>query len=402
VAVVYSALGLPNAFVDVGFGGFPLLDVTPWVRSVQITRGVSRSDGISARAEAGTCTVVLANLDARFDPTNLAGPYVDAGVTQVLPMLLFQVRVGVLSEYFLWRGYADGWDLSYPAGGKDAIATLSGTDLTKVLAAFDGTEQVPQGEGELPGARIERILDNALAPFTPVDDGETPLQTTTLAQNAWTEVCLVADTELGELYVGTDGFLKFRGRHAILTDARSTTSQATFGDAAGELPYVDLDLSYDDRDLANLVRISRVGGTEQVVEDATSQSQYLVHTFERSDLIHQTDTESLDYATYVLGALKEPELRFDSITIRPQRSPATLYPHVLGRDLGDRITVRLRPPGRTDVIERDCFIRGIQHTFTPESWTTVWALQDAARFTGFFILDDPVYGLLDAGNKLGY
>jgi hypothetical protein len=34
---------------------------------------------------------------------------------------------------------------------------------------------------------------------------------------------------------------------------------------------------------------------------------------------------------------------------------------MLGRDFGDRITVKRRPPGGGSAIVRDCFVRGIEH-----------------------------------------
>jgi hypothetical protein len=378
---------LPNLIVEVDFeaGAFETpttwTDVTAWVRAGSINRGVSRFDGVYARAEAGTAHVVLNNQDARFDPTNLSGPYVDAGVSLIQPMRHWRIRAA--GGYNLWRGYADSWSVEYPHLNHDSVCMLRGTDGTKVLANFDGGERVLAGEGEATGARIGRILDNANWPAAQrdLDTGNTTVGATTLDQPAWPEVLLTSDTEIGETYFDGTGKLVFRERHAIWTDARSLTPQAVFGDGGGaELPYADIEVAFDDTQIANLIRISRAGGIEQTAEDNDSQNKYLIHSFVRSDLIHQSDTDSLAYAQYVLSILKDGELRFDSLTIKPQASPTTLYPHALGRELGDRITVKLRPVGRADVLERDAFIRGIRHDFTPATWVTTWALQDATRF----------------------
>lgn len=383
------------------FGGeAAFVDVTSYVRSGAIRRGVFRTDGIYGRAEAGTAEVVLSNLDARFDPTNLDGPYVAAGESQVKPMRAWRIRAGSVD---LWRGFADAWDLAYPAGGHDAVCTLRGTDGTKVLANYDGPEQAEQGAGEDTGARIARILDSAGWPAAErvIATGLTAVQATTLAAPAWSEILLTSDTEIGEVYFDGAGRLVFRNRHALWTEARSRTSQATFGDGPGELGYTDLDLAHDDQQIANLARVARVGGVEQVAEDLSSQAEYMTRTFERSDLIHTTDDESADYAALVVGVLARGELRFDSITVDPRRDPDALYPQVLARELGDRITVRRRPPGReADPIERAAYIRGIAHTFAPDTWVTTWTLQDAARFN-FLVLDDAALGQLD-DDRLGY
>jgi hypothetical protein len=380
--------------------GSEYADVTEYVRSGSTSRGMNRFDGVYARAEAGRAEVVLDNRDARFDPTNLSGPYVYHGESQVTPRRRWRISADGTA---IWTGFAESWDLSYPETEHDAICVLNGVDGIAIISGFDGPEQGSQGNGEDTGARINRILDSAgWAPGDRViETGLTIVQPTTLAQPAWTEILLNADTEIGELYIDGAGRVVFRNRAALLSESRSVDSQATFGDAGVELGFADIELSFDDTQIANLIRIARAGGTEQVAQDPESQFEHQIKTFERSDLIHLTDGESLDYAEYVLTLLKDGELRFDSLTIDPLADPVDLYPQVLEREFGDRITIKLRPPGReADPITRDVYIRGIEHGFTPDSWVTRWALQDASRFD-FFILDSVTLGELD-DDRLAY
>lgn len=384
-----------------GGGELEWVDVTPYVRSGSINRGVSRFEGPYGRADAGRAQVVLDNRDARFDPTNLDGPYVAAGASQVTPMRAWRIRAG---GFDLWRGFADRWHPTYLLSGKDAVVALTGTDGTKVLAGFNGAEQASQGAGETTGARIERILDHAGWPAEDRDiaTGLTVVEATTLAQPAWTMVLLTSDTEIGEVYFDGQGKLVFRDRHALLTEERSITAQAVFTDQPGGLGYVDLVIETDDTQLANLVRIHGPGfDPEQVAEDTASQAKYLTRTFVRTDLLIRTAAEALEYAEYVLYLLHEAELRFDSLTIDPRSDPLVLYPEALGRELGDRITVSFTPPGRPgDPIERDVYIRGISHVFDAGgTWRTTWALQDASKFNAL-VLDHAELGKLDTG-RLG-
>lgn len=385
------------------------VDVLDYVRTISIQRGVSRHDGVYARAEAGTCSMLLDNRDRRFDPTNTAGPYVAAGVTQVQPMREFRVRAQWGSTtYDLWRGFADGWALTYPNyGWSDAITSLTGTDATKVIANYDGAEQSDAGAGERTDQRIARILDNVgwEATYRDLDTGLTTCQATNLSSNAWTEILLTADTEIGEVLFDEAGKLSFRNRHAILTDTRSATSQATFGDGGSELAYTDVVIDHDDTQVFNEAHVARTGGSSQTATDTASQTMYLKRTFNRTDLVHETDTESLNYAQYVIALHADGELRFSSITINPDSDPANLYPQVLGRKIGDRITVKLTPPdasgsGSPATISRDVFIRGITHEIELDSWRTTWALQDASKFA-MFILDSATNGVLDT-NTLGF
>jgi hypothetical protein len=379
------------------------VDLISWFRGGTITRGVSRHDGIYGKAEAGRATMVLANEDRRFDPTNLAGPYVAAGVTQVEPEREFRYRAVYAGVgYNLFRGFADDWDLSYaPPNVSNAI--LRGTDGTKVVSNYDQNAGGVVGTGEDTGARINRVLDNIdwAASDRDIDVGLTTVQGTDLSANAWAEVVLNADTEIGEVYFDGTGKLVFRNRHAFLIEGRSTTPQAVFGDEPGELGYTGLGFSSSGAQIRNLIRISRVGGTQQTATDPASVAKYRTRTWGRSDLIMQTDAAALDYAQYVLSLLKDPELRFDTITVNPRSDPANLFPQVLGRELGDRITIKFTPPGGGGRIERDVFIRGITHDIGLDTWKTTWVLQDAEVRFSYLIFDHATLGKLDS-NAFAY
>lgn len=409
VAFAYEAAAgyftLDSSLLDTGLLAFDyFLDVSQWVEKMSSQRGVSRHDGVYARAQAGRATVVFDNGDRRFDPTNLAGPYVGDGRTEIVPMRAFRLQAtwaGV--AYDLWQGFADEWRLDY-GGGDVATTTLTGTDGTKVVSNYDSVAGALVGGGETTGARINRILDNAGWPGgeRAIDTGLTTVQSTDLANNAWTEILLTSDTEIGEVYFDATDRVVFRNRHAILTDTRSATPQATFGCDPGELGYDSVDVVNDDTQVRNIIRVSRVGGSVQEVQDADSIAEYQRKTWGRSDLIMQTDTEAADYAAYVLSFSKAATLRFDSIRITPTTDPDNLWPQALGRELGDRITIKFSPPGGGAIIQRDAFIRGIKHDVAaPGRWVTVWSLQDADAQLSFMVLDHASLGVLDA-NSLAY
>lgn len=374
-------------------------DVEDWFRAGTVKRGVSRFDGIYGRAEAGTMQIVLDNTDRRFDPTNLSGPYVSAGATQVKAGRAIRLRaVWASVTYDLFRGFVDEPRLTYVQQGP-ATTTLTATDGTAAIANYDQNGGATVGAGENTGARINRILDNMGWPAAErnIAVGKTTVQGTDLSANAWAEIVLTSDTELGEVYFDVDGRLTFRNRHALLTDTRSNTSQATFGDANDgvELGFVDVELVADLNQTRNIIRAGRVGGVQQVVQDASSIAEYRRRTWQRSDLLHQTDAEVADYAAYVLSLLKDNELRIASIKVDPLADPARLFPHVLGRKLGDRVTVKFTPPGGGTRISRDVFIRGIDHAIGLDTWQTTFAFQDATNKFQFFVLNSPTLGVLN-------
>lgn len=337
---------------------------------------------------------------------SLSGLSSSSGGTLVKPMRPVRVRAIWNSvTYDLFRGYVNNWNLDSDGPNK-SVATVPCTDAFKLFSRFDrrATDAVA-APSELSSARINRILDNAgwSASLRSIATGDVTLQASTLNSNLMEELLLTNETEVGELYVTADGKVFFRNRNAINNDSRSTTSQATFGDGGGsELPYTGLPQSDDDTQLVNRVIITRVGGSEQVAEDIASQDEFLVSTYERSDLLFNNDAAALNMAQWVLSLSAQPERRFESIEIKPQRDDTNLFPQAFNRLIGDRITIRRRPPGGGSMIQQDYFIRGIEHDATPgKAWVTRWTLQSTASGGSFFIIGNATRGRLDL-NPLGF
>jgi hypothetical protein len=426
-------VSLPTVYVDVGFTatatagvftvGDPLLgrvglnpvgaadiwtDVTPYVRSWSTKRGAGKGDDPTLRFDPGTCSIEFNDGDRRFDPNNLAGPYVTAGVTQVEPMRRVRIRAvwnGV--TYPIFYGYADDWQPSYQ-GNSWTYTTLTATDATKIFAAYDRTASTVQGASETSGARITRILDQFGWPAGDrvIATGNTTLQATTLDGNMLGELQLVQDTEQGEFYLDAQGRTVFRNRQASLSETRSTTSQATFGDggyaATGEIPYADAVQSTPSDTLVNSIDAARAGGTEQHVEDSASVSRYLRKSHTRDDLLMEDDAGALQWANWIKYQYATPSRRFARLEFNTPGYgvESVFWPAMLGRDFGDRITVKRRPAGGGSPIVQDCFVRGVEHQSDGAAWTSAFVLQAADR-SSFFVVGDPILGRVGF-NAVGY
>lgn len=384
-------------------------DISAWVRNWSVGRGSKRGDDFNLRYETGTLTVELNDGDRRFDPDNAAGPYVLGGVSLLTPMRRIRIRAvwnGI--TYPIIAAYTDDWQAAYQ-GNSWTYTTVTGSDA---LAYFNGIGRIALltavGAGEDAGARVNRILDTASWSSTDrvVATGDTTLQATVLDGNALTELQLVQDTELGEFYADTQNRAVFKNRRAILTNTRSNTSQATFGDggyaATGEIPYADATPSSLVDSFANTITASVVGGNPQVAQDSTSVSNYLVKTTGRSDLVSQTDADAMGWANFLLYQFSTPRRRWSQISFSvPTPDVSNAYwTAVLGADFGDRITIKRRPAGGGSPIVRDCFVRGVNHTHDGQRWTVSFVLQSADRFS-FFVLDSATLGVLDS-NALAY
>lgn len=376
-------------------------EITQYVRSWSFRIGASRGDQPTLRHDAGTCSIVLNDGDRRFDPDNLAGPYVVAGQTLLMPMVRVRI-VGTWAgiDYPLFYGLADDW--RGDADGKFwTTCTLTATDAFKVFAAEERTAVAAVGAGEDSGARINRILDAYGWPAADrvISTGDTHLQATTLAGNMQAELLLVQDSEQGMYYMDRQGRPVFRNRNVMLTDSRITTSQAIFGDdpagyaVSGEIPYLDVQTTTPDETLVNSVDAACVGGTEQHAEDTVSTGRYLVKSHQRDDLLVQTDAIALQWAQAILYQFSQPRRRFSKILFRRPRPDveSVFWPKILGARFADRITVRSRPAGGGSVIEKDCFVRGIEMSGDSVTHDSAFVLQDADRYS-FFVVGDPILG----------
>lgn len=280
---------------------------------------------------------------------------------------------------------------------------------TAALSAAQVLTNYQTGAGafltQTPGARIAAVLDAVGWPSTTraLDTGQTtalqPFPTASLTETyAIDAIALVAASESGSVFADGAGNVVFADRGRMLRTPYNT-SQVTAGDAAqpsSELPYPPgaPQPGYDRVDVANEVRVQRVDGAVQTATDGTSR--YMARTLDRSSpqLLLTTDSEALDVANYLLSRRKNADWHVDEITINPLVDPRW-WPHVLGRELGDLITLIRRPPGGGVALTLPCRIEGIDHTINPpNTWITKWQLS-AADVENYFILDSATNGKLD-------
>ncbi len=399
-------MSMPTRSAEVQFTPGVWTDVTSYLTTpLSTTRGSNRVQSPIVRYQAGTATIRLKNGDRRFDPTNLAGPHVSGGKSQVTPMRPVRVRATWNSTtYPLVQGFADMWEVEWSRPNY-SVTTVPITDGFKVLANRRRPAVAAVGAGETTGARVTRILNSAgwSATDRVIATGNSTVQATTLEGDALSELQAVADSEIGELYMDAQGRVVFRNRHALIMESRSNTVQVVLGDPpTSKAPY-DLKLSTDDATWWNEIRAQRVGGVEQLVSDASSIAEFqYARTFPATNLLLEDDSIVANYAQWILFVSKDHEVRFDSIRIHAHADPDVLFPQVLGREIGDRIQIVYRPPGGGASIVRDAFIRGIAHQVDQVTWYTTWTLQSATKYGSFLVLDHPVLGMLDSGNALAY
>jgi hypothetical protein len=201
-------------------------------------------------------------------------------------------------------------------------------------------------------------------------------------------------TEQGILSSYINGYVKFVDRQALLT----ATSAATFGDGGGaEIAYSDIAIRNDDGDLWSTVSVAGASGEVHRATDATAKTRYGPRTLEISGSMTANENELTDEATYLLNRYKAPTARVESLSFVAWSDDPTLV-QLFTRDIGDRVTVKRRPPGG-GTITQDCLIEGVRHTYAPSGpWETEWSLVPADPNT-YFVLDTST---LDGPDVLSY
>ena len=334
-------------------------DVYTDVRAFSMNRGRSRE---LEQYQAGSGIVTLDNLTREYDPLNLSGSHVSGGVTQIQPgrrirvtathpttSIVYDLFYGVIRDWVL---NSNGFDATSTAQFSDALTDLNNTKVSVVTsAAASGT------------AAIEVLTAAGISRYE-ADAGIATLQATTFTSDtALNALQDIATSEQGAVYADSAGLIQYDSRHAILSEARSNTSQCTFG--TGNLPITSIVLDYQSDLIKNVVTATRTGGAAQTSTDATSIATYGERTYVLADMMLADDTQAATTAAFILSGYKDPAVRVREITVAPQ-GHADLMTAVLARELRDRVTVTFQPPGGGSPISQELFVEGIQHSVTPQ------------------------------------
>lgn len=252
------------------------------------------------------------------------------------------------------------------AGFADAFLQVSATDGFKILANKLISGDFPAQRSDL---RIAAILDAAGWPAgkRSLATGVSFLDAITLDKvSALDHIQQVAESESGRFFMDASGNAKFVDRHAPYL----TTSQATFGES--EINYVDVTFAGGDQLIYNEILAQRAaeGSEQRTAVDATSQNDYMTRTLSFTGLLIDSDNEAEDKADFSLALYKDFHPRIVAMILDGTYQPLSVWPQALGRELGDRLTVRKRPIVGT-LIEQESFIEGIEHTVGVGTWDTV-------------------------------
>ena len=214
-------MAVPVQKVEFGFtqsspGVYTYLDITSFVRSVNISRGVSRE---TDAYQAGTCSIVLDNNARAFDPSYSSSPFYG----QVKPQAAVRVTVG---NVVIFTGFVDNWSFDY-AIVADATATIQASDATGRISR--ATLPAITWTSELSSTRVTNVLNRAEVAW-PAGQRQISLGSLTLGADtvadgtsAWDYLQQVAQSEGGAAFITATGDVAFKGQSASLIPTSGTS-----------------------------------------------------------------------------------------------------------------------------------------------------------------------------------
>jgi hypothetical protein len=380
-------------------------DVSAYVRSFESER--TFGSGFSTWQTA-KFSIVLNNIDGRFSPDNLTGPYASGGISGIIPCRPCRVSATYAGvTYPIIKGYVTTWDEGWDAHTYrkgDAFMTASGWDEWGRISGVKGNAVTPVGVGESYGSRVNRILvSSGSTAARDIDTGYTTMLATDLSDDPVSELGKVAKSEGGKIFIGADGTVIARDRYSLAEDTRSVNVQVTFGDGGGaEIPWETIETApLDSSQVINIVNYSNAGGAVQTLYDASSRALYGDCTDPSSsstDLCCQTAAQVLALAQWTIATNKEPSSRVTGLTIRPRCNPAIVAPIALGTMILDLTKTVLRPPSATShTMTRYGFISGIRQTISEGDWVAGFSFEPANIYRKFSLsrFDVGVFGASD-------
>jgi hypothetical protein len=375
-------------------GGERFYDITSRLVTTTVRRG--KNEALD-RIDAGVVSITVDNSDRTFDPLYEAGPF----YTQLVPRR--SVRI-FANEYPVFFGFIDDFDIQYEPGVQ-SVVRIEVSDAFSVFANSGLEEFTPTSE--LSGARIESVLDRpeVLWPSDQrdIDPGNSIMLDNDVAEGTGTleYLQLVSNSEFGSLFLAKDGKITFRERNATPNTPDLVFSDEIVAGVYTGIQFADVNIVYGSENLYNRIALTNadVFPEEAFAEDADSQALYGPRTLSQSGLLVQEPTDLQFLADYLLARYKEPQYRFETVTVVLDTLTTVNQDKVLDLEIGDIILVRFEPSDIPPAIEQYCQIIGISHSWNPGSKNISFSLEKLDF--GLFILDNPVLGVLD-DDRLAY
>ena len=380
-------------------------DVMDSVTNVMVRRG--RRD-VGDQFSAGTMTFTIQDVDGIFNPFDENSPYYDTaeskpGLAPLRAVQLIRYSATDVPES-LFNGYVVNYDYNFALGGLDTVTVYCADQFYLLAQTYLDELNVT---AETSGERIETVLDLPEVDFPAgsrdistgtVNLGHAPAYTVPAGTNVLQYITQINETaEFGRLFMSRSGVLTFQDRIGTTLSA----PVADFHDDGTEYKYDGVGISFEADAVVNRSVVTGLNGNTATADNATSIATYFIQTSSiTNSLLHEQP--SIDTAAaYLLNP--EPEPRYTSVATKflmlttPQKDTLATV------DIGDTITVeKTFPSGAgTTQLAQELSVEGIEHYLDFSTGHRVLYSTAPTTIVYELILDNAVYGTLDAENVLG-
>jgi hypothetical protein len=380
-------------------------DVMDSTVSVNVRRG--RRD-VGDQFSAGTMTFTIQDVDGIFNPFDQNSPFYDTPQSKPGLAPLREVRLIRYSSTdvpeSLFSGYVVNYDYNFALGGLDTVTVYCADQFYLLAQTFlDELNVTPETSGE----RIETVLDlpevdfpagaRSIATGT-VNLGHDSAYTVPAGTNVLQYISQINQTaEFGRLFMSRAGVLTFQDRIGTTLSAPI----AAFHDDGTNFKYDGVGISFEADSVINRVVVTGLDGKTATATDAGSIATYFIQTTSITNSLLHVQGEIDTAASYLLNP--EPEPRYTSVATKYLMLTTAQKDTLATLDIGDTISVEKTFPSGTGTTQlaQELSVEGIEHRLDFSTGHSV--LYSTAPTTIVFelILDDAVYGTLDAENVLG-
>ena len=381
-------------------------DVTTGTTQINVKRG--RRD-VGDQFSAGTMSFTLNDTfaDGVFNPFDTQSPYYDTAESKpgLAPLRTVQlIRYDAANDpEFLFVGKVVNYDYNFALGGLNTV-TVYCADQFYLLAQTYLDEFNPVAETS--GQRIATVLALPEVDYTgttniatgTVDLGHDSPYTVPAGTNVLQYLSQINDTaEFGRLFMSRDGVLTFQPR----IGATLSGSVADFHDDGTNIPYDSLGISFEADAVVNRAVVTGLDNTTATATDTGSIATYFTQTTSINNSLLHEQTEIDDAADYLLNG--EPEPRFTDVGVGFVSLTTAQRDAVAIVDIGDTITIEKSFPSGTGTsqLAQELSVEGVEHNIDLFTGHRITFFTAPTTIVYELILDDPVFGILDAENALG-
>lgn len=362
------------------------IDVSNLTQSISIRHGRDRMFEQYLPSQA---VITFMDFNGYWNPANTNSPYYPE-VKPYRQLKIYTTYNG--TQYNLFAGYIWSWDYNWADQSADyALVTIQAVDAFRTLALANITNVTGAANKDLPGERINLILDEIDWPagLREIDSGDTELENDPGdLRNVLEAIQTIEQSDLGTFFIDPTGKPTYYDRNHLSSLASGTAYQ--FDDTGTNIQYQNIDIAYDETELANQVTLTRLSGSPQTVSDTASIDEYFLRSYERSGLMMETNALALSRAQLILNYRKQVRIRIDSLTLDLSSDTNRVLP-ALSLGIGEPIVVTKQMAANSSITLR-LTIQGHNHDITPDRWTTT--LTTAYPLATAFVLDSAELGIL--------